>query len=74
MDVENTFRICVLGDTGVGKTALVNQFLTSEHMNTYDSSLGNNIFYNSVEKLEFFFRLIYMKSIFMSLEPLKLPL
>ena len=41
MDVEhNTFRICVLGETGVGKTALVNQFLTSEHMNTYDSSLG----------------------------------
>ena len=41
MDVEhNTFRICVLGETGVGKTALVNQFLTSEHMNTYDASLG----------------------------------
>jgi len=42
MDVEhNTFRICVLGETGVGKTALVNQFLTSEHMNTYDSSLDD---------------------------------
>ena len=35
------FRICILGASGVGKTALVNQFLTSEYMNTYDASLGN---------------------------------
>ena len=34
------FRICILGSNRVGKTALVNQFLTSEYMNTYDASLG----------------------------------
>ena len=34
------FRICFLGSNRVGKTALVNQFLTSEYMNTYDASLG----------------------------------
>lgn len=30
----------MLGDSGVGKTALVNQFMTSEYMHTYDASLG----------------------------------
>lgn len=30
----------MLGDAGVGKTALVSQFMTSEYMNTYDASLG----------------------------------
>lgn len=30
----------MLGDSGVGKTALVSQFMTSEYMNTYDASLG----------------------------------
>ena len=38
------FRICILGASGVGKTALVNQFLTSEYMNTYDASLGNILY------------------------------
>ena len=33
-------RVCIMGDSDVGKTALVNQFLSSEYMNTYDSSLG----------------------------------
>ncbi|KAK6622308.1 hypothetical protein RUM44_002119 [Polyplax serrata] len=33
------YRIVLLGDSGVGKTALVNQFMTSEYMNTYDASL-----------------------------------
>lgn len=28
------------GAAGVGKTALVSQFMTSEYMNTYDASLG----------------------------------
>lgn len=30
----------MLGDAGVGKTALVSQFMTSEYMHTYDASLG----------------------------------
>lgn len=33
-------RVVLLGDAGVGKTALVSQFMTSEYMNTYDASLG----------------------------------
>nr|CAI5867506.1 unnamed protein product [Callosobruchus analis] len=31
----------MLGDAGVGKTALVSQFMTSEYMNTYDASLDD---------------------------------
>lgn len=34
------YRVVMLGDAGVGKTALVSQFMTSEYMNTYDASLG----------------------------------
>ncbi|KAL2733821.1 GTP-binding protein REM 2-like isoform X2, partial [Vespula squamosa] len=37
------YRVVLLGDSGVGKTALVSQFMTSEYMNTYDASLGNCI-------------------------------
>jgi hypothetical protein len=40
---DQKFRVCILGHNGTGKTALVNQFLTSEYMNTYDASLGNNV-------------------------------
>lgn len=36
------YRVVLLGDSGVGKTALVSQFMTSEYMNTYDASLGND--------------------------------
>ena len=36
-------RVCLLGTNDVGKTALVNQFLTSEYMNTYDASLGKTV-------------------------------
>lgn len=41
-DVEEfpKYRVVLLGDSGVGKTALVSQFMTSEYMNTYDASLG----------------------------------
>ncbi|CAB3361210.1 Hypothetical predicted protein [Cloeon dipterum] len=35
-------RVVLLGDAGVGKTALVSQFMTSEYMNTYDASLGES--------------------------------
>jgi len=34
------YRVVLLGDSGVGKTALVSQFMTSEYINTYDASLG----------------------------------
>uniref|UniRef100_A0A1B0CZ11 Uncharacterized protein n=1 Tax=Phlebotomus papatasi TaxID=29031 RepID=A0A1B0CZ11_PHLPP len=34
------YRVVMLGDAGVGKTALVSQFMTSEYMHTYDASLG----------------------------------
>lgn len=36
------YRVVLLGDSGVGKTALVSQFMTSEYMNTYDASLGTS--------------------------------
>lgn len=36
------YRVVMLGDAGVGKTALVSQFMTSEYMNTYDASLGKS--------------------------------
>ncbi|XP_055908381.1 dentin sialophosphoprotein isoform X2 [Eupeodes corollae] len=35
------YRIVMLGDAGVGKTALVSQFMTSEYMHTYDASLDD---------------------------------
>ncbi|XP_046419424.1 uncharacterized protein LOC124299895 [Neodiprion virginianus] len=42
-DVEEVpkYRVVLLGDSGVGKTALVSQFMTSEYMNTYDASLDD---------------------------------
>jgi len=39
------YRVVLLGDSGVGKSALVNQFMTSEYMNTYDASLGKSVFF-----------------------------
>lgn len=44
----------MMGDAGVGKTALVSQFMTSEYMNTYDASLGK-----CQGKYFFFFLLSY---------------
>jgi GTPase SAR1 family protein len=38
------YRTCLLGSASVGKTSLVTQCLTSDYMNTYDASLGNNSF------------------------------
>ena len=31
------YRVTMLGATGVGKSALTSQFLSSDHMNTYDT-------------------------------------
>lgn len=30
----------MLGATGVGKTSLIHQFMTSDYMNAYEASLG----------------------------------
>lgn len=38
------YRVLMLGSSGVGKTALTAQFMTSEYLNTYEASLG--IFYS----------------------------
>ncbi|XP_020286109.1 uncharacterized protein LOC109855856 isoform X2 [Pseudomyrmex gracilis] len=35
------YRVVLLGYSGVGKTALVSQFMTSEYINTYDASLDD---------------------------------
>ncbi|XP_035911911.1 uncharacterized protein LOC118512079 isoform X1 [Anopheles stephensi] len=37
--IPTRYRVVMLGDSGVGKTALVSQFMTSEYMHTYDASL-----------------------------------
>ena len=34
------YRVIMLGAPEVGKTTLCHQFMTSEHINTYDTSLG----------------------------------
>lgn len=40
---ENRYRVVMLGHSGVGKSALVNQFMTSEYISTYDASLGEGL-------------------------------
>ena len=37
------FRVLMLGASGVGKTALTAQFMTSEYLNTYEASLGTDV-------------------------------
>ena len=44
-DEVQKHRVCILGTNDVGKTSLVNQFLTSEYMNTYDASLGKYVMF-----------------------------
>ena len=39
-EAADCHRVVMLGATGVGKTALTNQFMTSDYSNTYDASLG----------------------------------
>ncbi|ODM93007.1 GTP-binding protein ryh1 [Orchesella cincta] len=41
-DVKLKYRVVLLGESGVGKSALVRQFMTSEYINTYDMSLGGS--------------------------------
>ncbi|RZF42279.1 hypothetical protein LSTR_LSTR003897 [Laodelphax striatellus] len=45
------YRVVLLGEAGVGKTALVSQFMTSEYMNTYDASLDDEFGEKSVSIL-----------------------
>ncbi|KAE8747219.1 hypothetical protein FOCC_FOCC006086, partial [Frankliniella occidentalis] len=44
----NKFRVVLLGESGVGKTALVSQFMTSEYIHTYDASLDDEFGEKSV--------------------------
>lgn len=36
------FRVLMLGDTAVGKSSLVSQFMTSEYLHAYDTSIGES--------------------------------
>ena len=36
----STYRVLVLGGPGVGKSSLVGQFMTSEYLHAYDTSIG----------------------------------
>ncbi|XP_034242960.1 uncharacterized protein LOC117646236 [Thrips palmi] len=47
----NKFRVVLLGESGVGKTALVSQFMTSEYIHTYDASLDDEFGEKSVSVL-----------------------
>ena len=42
-------RVCLVGQGQVGKTSLVSLFVTSEHIHTFDASLGElvNIHFNN---------------------------
>ncbi|XP_042212069.1 GTP-binding protein REM 1-like [Homarus americanus] len=45
------YRVVLLGESGVGKSSLVNQFMTSEYINTYDASLDEEFGEKSVSVL-----------------------
>jgi Rad/Gem-related GTP binding protein 1 len=38
--IPNVYRVALCGSVGVGKTALVNQFKTSEYMGGFEISIG----------------------------------
>lgn len=38
--LPKVYKVQIVGQIGVGKTALITQFLSSEYMNAYDASLG----------------------------------
>ncbi|KAK9503043.1 hypothetical protein O3M35_011696 [Rhynocoris fuscipes] len=45
-----TYRVAMVGSPGVGKTALVSQFMTSECINAYDRQKGKkSLFFSSFE-------------------------
>ncbi|KAG1678915.1 hypothetical protein GQR58_013157 [Nymphon striatum] len=41
--LPKVYKVLILGQTGVGKTALITQFLSSEYMNAYDASLEESV-------------------------------
>ena len=47
---EQRLRVCMMGDSNVGKSSLVSQFLTSDHIKDFDATLGMNFIMNN--KLE----------------------
>lgn len=46
----SAYRVLVLGAPGVGKSSLVGQFMTSEYLHAYDTSIGK-LFYLTKIKL-----------------------
>lgn len=42
--IPNVYRVALCGSVGVGKTALVNQFKTSEYMGGFEISIGRFFF------------------------------
>ncbi|XP_071526805.1 uncharacterized protein [Panulirus ornatus] len=47
-EMTTPYRVVMLGAPGVGKTTLVHQFMTSEHINAYDNSLDEEFGEHSV--------------------------
>ena len=47
VDAPSSFQVHILGAGGVGKTALIQQFKTSEYMGNEDPCLGMYIFVNN---------------------------
>ncbi|KAK8725637.1 hypothetical protein OTU49_010660, partial [Cherax quadricarinatus] len=50
-EMTTPYRVVMLGGPGVGKTALVHQFMTSEYINAYDNSLDEEFGEHSVSIL-----------------------
>jgi small GTP-binding protein len=47
--IELTYKICIFGDAGVGKTTLVNRYLTNEFHEKIQATLGASIHVKIVE-------------------------
>lgn len=62
----NKYKVLVLGPSDVGKTALINQFMTSEYMCAYENSQGKEMFYLFFSMLHYYiffpFNIRYMYS------------
>ena len=39
-DPNQKMRVCMMGDAEVGKSSLVSQFMTSDHIKDFEASLG----------------------------------
>lgn len=56
----SSYTVCLLGAQGVGKTALISQFMTSECINAYDRQKGKNLIFL---KKEFNSKLKYYENV-----------